>query len=129
MNKLTNLSIIHEAVCDMYGLEKERLFERTRKHEILIPRQWFHYLCRKLAPLTSCVKIGNYYSDVTGNPFKHCSILHSTKTISGYVENYREYKSIETDLIYDIKKRQNIEYYTAFSQKICNPMIYESLNQ
>ena len=47
ISRLINAEIIEYFVCSIFVIDPERLKEKTRKHEVLIPRQTVYYLCRK----------------------------------------------------------------------------------
>lgn len=87
------LNVIHKAVCSFYYLDDKELFIKTRKREIVEPRQIFHYLSRKLNKnLLSTNTIGRYYYKETGVKWDHCSVLHSTNVVSDLIETDRTFK-------------------------------------
>lgn len=128
-NNKTDLSVIHEVVCDFFKIGKMEIFDKTRVHEIIIPRQFFQYLCRKLNPeyIVTSTYIGKYYSDVTGHVTDHSTILHSHKTISNYIDTYDDYKEIEQDLIYEINKKITSYKKDNEPKEYCNPKALKHL--
>lgn len=99
-----SLSIIHDSVCEFFKINnKNDIFIRSRKRYILIPRQWFHYFAVLLNPRynISYAFIGNYNSSETKEVYDHATVIHSKKTIDGYIDVYDKCEKIEK-LIKDI---------------------------
>ena len=118
------LQIIHNAISSYFNIDKIELFSRTRKTSVSIPRQWFFYLARDLNPqvLVPLDYIGKHYSDVTGKPYNHATVLHAYKTIKGNVEVMKSYAKIKQDLLFEIKKKIDSEGYLIDTKgKTCFP--------
>jgi chromosomal replication initiation ATPase DnaA len=101
-----DLSIIMDAVSKAFDMDQFTILNRCRKIHIVKARQWFHYFCRTLNPEQKITGefIGKYYSDVTGIVYKHCTVLHSVKTVKGYIDVYPDDYKLKTDIIYSITK-------------------------
>ena len=129
MKKTVSLSTICQVVAEYFECEQIDIFDTSRKREIIRRRQWFHYLARTLSPkcIVSSIKIGQYYSDVTGRKIDHATVLHSTKKIKGYIEIYAEYYQLESLLQLKIKEETNLLYQPPESilstpiGNYCNP--------
>ena len=94
------LSLIADVVSDYFNLTVGEMLNNTRKKEIITARQWFQYLARDLNPLfiVSCDYIGSYLSEFTNIKYNHATILHSHKTIQGYIDVTKNDAKINNDL-------------------------------
>ncbi len=84
-------SEVLKIVCDFYGIEKEKMFMNTRKHDIVFKRQVFYYFCRKYTKY-SLEKIGKtriYFTDLKGQD--HATVLHACYTVSNIYEWDKEF--------------------------------------
>lgn len=81
-----SLEIIHESIAEYFGVTKDCVFLKSRVPEIAIRRQWFHYFATLLNPKISNAYIGAYYSDRSFRKYDHSTVLHSRKTIQGYID-------------------------------------------
>lgn len=119
MEDITDFEIIHNAVCQHFKLSKSKLFSNTRKKEVIIARQFFQYFARILNPeyVVTSSDIAKYYCDILKRkPFDHATILHSVKTIKGYVDSYDSFRIIEKKILSDIKNKiNNKKYYNNIS--------------
>lgn len=89
----TPLGTIHNAIVDYYKVNHLDIFIKNRKRETIHLRQIFHYLARHLnSHFTSQTKIGNYYSEISGNTWNHATVIYSCKTIQGYMDVDRKFK-------------------------------------
>ena len=106
--EFTDLSIILESVSEFFRIEKTEVFNKSRKDKILLSRQWFHYLSRKLNPKfeLSSRQIGLFYKDVTGISYDHATVLNSFKSISNNVFCYKKDRDIERKLLDMIKAKK-----------------------
>lgn len=105
----TDFAIILDVVANYFNIDKIDIFKRTNKHEIVVIRQWFHYLCVVLNPKysVSLNSIGAFYSDITLKPFDHATVLHSKKAIENYLFSDIEFKDVKVELINNINKIKN----------------------
>jgi|TARA_R110000744_G_scaffold133657_1_gene242147 chromosomal replication initiation ATPase DnaA len=70
---------IREVVCDYYGVTLEQIHSKTRRTEIVVPRQIICHLLREYTPLgieDIGLQVNRHYS----------TVLHALETI----DNYRE---------------------------------------
>jgi hypothetical protein len=86
---------ITKAVCDYTLINKDVVFKKTRKREILQARQTIQYLS-KLLTKKSLSHIGQN----TGLK-DHATVLHSYKTISDLLDIYPSWRK----MIYDIREQ------------------------
>lgn len=83
ISRLINAEIIEYFVCSIFVIDPERLKEKTRKHEVLIPRQTVYYLCRKY--LTNGNKIPFHrLAEKYGQD--HATAMNGCKVISELIE-------------------------------------------
>lgn len=90
MPKLKHLDI-ENTVCRMFNIDNNRLYERTRKHEVCYPRQVVMYFCLTIGGMTT-TKTASFYG------LKHCSAVHAKKVI----ENYKDVDRYENERIMTI---------------------------
>lgn len=67
---------IVQSVCDAYGITPEQVFTRTRKREILYPRQIIHYFCHRYFKYGRLENLANKTKMVS-----HATVLNSIKTV------------------------------------------------
>jgi len=79
-NKLQNHVLILNLVCAEFGITPKDLFIKSRKKEVIIPRQIFYYLAKKYTrySLQSLGLIGFNYSGVRQD---HATVLHAKNTV------------------------------------------------
>jgi len=99
------LKIIHFAVCDFFKIDKADLFKISRKNEIVLPRQFFHYLCRNVIKKITNREIAEYFSEETGRTFGHPVIIHSCKVINNYLSYDLKMQEIEELLMLKIQSK------------------------
>lgn len=119
-NEIVDFSIILDAICEFYKItDKLHVFKDTRRHDVLRPRQWLHYFCRTLNPefIITLQYIGEFYSDVTGRIFDHATVLHSNKTIKGFIESYKDWELAKKDILFLINLRINKTYKKPLTGK------------
>lgn len=81
--KVNYMNVIHtivKIVCEEYLIEPKILMSKTRKREIVFPRQTCHYLAKKHTKF-SLAEIGKHigYKD-------HATVINSIKTVENLVE-------------------------------------------
>lgn len=75
-------------VAFFFGLDTEDIKKKSRKREIVIPRQSYHYFARKYFPHieVSLTLIGQTTS------VDHATVIHSVKTIKNLIETDKRFK-------------------------------------
>lgn len=99
------LQIIHLSVCEFFKIEKADLFKISRKNEIVLPRQLFHYLCRNLIKKITNREIAEYFSEENGRIFRPDLIIHSCKVINNYLSYDLKIQEMETLLKLKIESK------------------------
>ena len=61
-------------VCDVYGVTKKQMHSVTRKREIVLARQTFYFIIKKLMPVTCVLGASIFGQD-------HATFLHGVKQI------------------------------------------------
>ena len=97
--KAVHISIIMEAACTFYDIERSLLFARTRKREVMIPRhvfRWFavRYQGHKLT----------YIADSTNGD--HTTVIHSIGAVGDMME---------TDPDFERKLNQFVKFAREFA--------------
>jgi len=114
------LSTIHAVVCEHYKVEKEYIFRRTRKREVVEMRQIFYYLCKKFTK-NSLESIGQYYSEVSNNIYNHVTVRHAKNNIEGLLESnwdIRENVADITNILESIKTSTEVGFSTTKEELI-----------
>ena len=99
------LKIIHLSVCEFFNIDKADLFKISRKNEIVLPRQFFHYLCRNVIEKITNREIAEYFSEENGRTFGHATIIHSCKVINDYLSYDLKIQEMETLLKLKIESK------------------------
>jgi len=87
------LGDIMQIVCRKTNLTPEYLCMKTREQSIVLPRQICHFIASKNTK-HSLKSIGAYF----GNK-DHATVLHSIRTIQGYIDTDRAFRGKYLDLI------------------------------
>jgi chromosomal replication initiator protein len=74
-------------ICQHFEISKEDLLRRTRKREILVPRQWLSFMLRNHSTLSSFTHIGNFME------FNHSTIISACTNVKNGILYYNEYKN------------------------------------
>lgn len=92
------LYIIHKSVANYFNVGMDEIFVKSRKSNVVILRQWFHYLSKLLNTdsIFTLTDIGSY-GDIK---YDHATVLNSCKKIQGLVDTYKEDRII----LYEIKR-------------------------
>lgn len=85
--KLSTFSEITESVCKIYDKNVGELTARTRKRDIVFPRQVCMTLC-KLKTKHSLSSIGIYYGG-----FDHATVIHALKIVKNMIDTDRNIRS------------------------------------
>jgi len=94
-----NLETIMQKVCEAFSISQAQIFDKTRKKNIVFPRQIAMYLSNLLIPQLSLKEIAQYYKRKD-----HTTVLHAKKTIESQFKKDNNLRiQIET-LIHEIKK-------------------------
>ncbi|MDP8203094.1 MAG: chromosomal replication initiator protein DnaA [Candidatus Tenebribacter mawsonii] len=96
--KEVNLETIMQKVCDAYNINPSQIFDKTRKKNIVFPRQIAMYLSNLLITQLSLKEIAQYYQRKD-----HTTVLHAKKTIEKQFKADRELRIQIEKLIKDIK--------------------------
>jgi hypothetical protein len=91
---MLELRPIKEIVCTHFGLHQRNLNNYTRKREVLVPRQIYHYFARKYT---------NKSLSEVGNPYDHATVLHSVKTTLNRIETERYFNILINEIENKIK--------------------------
>lgn len=117
--KTKNFDLILKNVLSYSEIDKELLFSKTRKREIVKYRQLCHYYAEELT-IASLSTIGSYF----GNK-DHATVLNSINSVSNYIETDIRFKTIyeelrmlikndiikrEDDKIVEIRKKQQLVF-------------------
>jgi chromosomal replication initiator protein len=97
--KEVNLEKITQKVCDSYNLDFSDIFDKTRKKNIVFPRQIAMYLANLLIPQLSLKEIAIYFKRKD-----HTTVLHAKKTIEDQFKNDRDLRIQIERLIKEIKR-------------------------
>lgn len=76
-------------VTEHYGITPEELFTRTRKREIVFPRQLFFYLCCRYTKKSQDY-IGKISERYGIKKYDHATVLHGRNSIQNYIDTDRE---------------------------------------
>jgi chromosomal replication initiator protein len=96
--KDVNLETIMQKVCDAYNITPTQIFDKTRKKNIVFPRQIAMYLSNLLITQLSLKEIAEYYQRKD-----HTTVLHAKKTIEKQFKEDRELRIQIEKLIKEIK--------------------------
>ena len=96
--KEVNLETIMQKVCDAYNISSAQIFDKTRKKNIVFPRQIAMYLSNLLITQLSLKEIAEYYKRKD-----HTTVLHAKKTIEKQFKEDRELRIQIEKLIKEIK--------------------------
>ena len=99
------LKIIHLSVCEFFDIDKSDLFKISRKNEIVLPRQFFHYLCRNVIEKITNREIAEYFSEENDRIFRPDSIIYSCKVINDYLSYDLKIQEMETLLKLKIESK------------------------
>lgn len=102
-NKPITVEDIISHVCAYYKLNKDELFTKSRKANVVEVRQVAMYLAHKLTKLPTS-KIGAQIGGRT-----HATVIHSISTIEEQMANDEKLRRIVSDLGKDIKMHKPIE--------------------
>lgn len=84
-----------DRVCDLSGISRELMFDRSKRRELSDARFLLYYLChrRRIKP---CY-IEKYMKD-NGYVITHSTIIHGIKAVNKKVEEDSDYASIVRDI-------------------------------
>lgn len=110
-----NIDKIVEVVAIYNGVSVDELMIKTRKRELLFPRQQAHYFAHKFTNYSLC-KIG---IDI-GNK-DHTTVIHSIKTVENLIETDKnisiKLKEIESELTY-LRNKEESRYINPISRQL-----------
>jgi chromosomal replication initiator protein len=84
-----------DRVTDLFGIEKEELFSKSKKRNLVDARQLLYYLCSK-RPI-QVTYIQKYMKD-NGYNVCHSVIIHGINVMNKKVETDKDYKTIANDI-------------------------------
>ncbi|WP_394749558.1 helix-turn-helix domain-containing protein [Spongiimicrobium salis] len=112
------LQLITLCVSDYFGIEEHILFSRTRRRNVVIPRQIFQYLACKRTSISSA-KIGEFGGYLSNYSMDHATVLHSKKMIQNFIDiKDREIVKWVDDIDEEISRRLHLD----------NPLIVTDVN-
>jgi hypothetical protein len=115
MNKKNELGIeyIIDVVCEYFNLDKLLFQSKSRKRELVQPRQIAHYFAKKYTK-SSLAYIGKRIGVKD-----HATVLHSLKTVNGYLGYDKEFIAWVDDIDKILKKKYDeIVLYQISKQEI-----------
>ena len=89
------LKTIEDAVCDAYGISKPALKQRTRKREIITPRQismWYRHMVLGLSQAVAAAPYG----------LDHATTNHACKTVRDLWQTDYNYRSTLQDIVEEL---------------------------
>ena len=103
----TPLKIIHEAVCEVFDVELDYPFQKSRKRNILFVRQFFQYIAAETNPRIDVPyrHIGSYYSENSGWKIDHSTVINNHRRIQDYVDSYPEDRIIKQKILEIIESK------------------------
>ena len=84
-----------DRVTNLFGIEKEELFSKSKKRNLVDARQLLYYLCSK-RPI-QVTYIQKYMKD-NGYNVCHSVIIHGINVMNKKVETDKDYKTIANDI-------------------------------
>ena len=103
---IPSIAGIEQVVCKKYEIPVSSLNIRTRKRVIKEARQicmWWR--CRNTKE--SLASIGARYTDRSGRPFDHATVLHAKKTVDNLKETDKEFRQTIEDIERQMAIMQN----------------------
>ncbi|MYF39599.1 MAG: chromosomal replication initiator protein DnaA [Rhodothermaceae bacterium] len=94
---MLSIDRIQRLVCDYFGIDQNRLHEKTKKREIVQVRQLAMYLCREL----------DYTHKAIGLQFggrDHSTVVHAVKSVNNLIETDINYRN----RVADIRRKVNL---------------------
>lgn len=90
-----------------FNLTKEEIFKKTRKRNIVLARQFFHYFARELTnnKVTTFTFVGDYHDK---NKFDHATVLYSCRNISNLTTVDKGIRELNLKLRMNINKALNV---------------------
>ena len=79
----TRLDIIEEVIMEDFGLTKEEIRKKSRKHTLVLARHLYFYLAKRFTKL-SLAQIGQYMGGRD-----HATVLHGIRKITNLIEPIR----------------------------------------
>jgi chromosomal replication initiator protein len=76
---------IADMVCEFYGIDREVIFTKNRKRELVWARQVIHYLCHTHIKKQTLGEVGFRCGEKD-----HATVLHSKKTVLNMTDSYQE---------------------------------------
>lgn len=93
------IKTIHKVVCDYYDISWSQPFWRSKRREVVKPRQIIQYLSRLFnGEALSHRKIGQYYYRDSKNYFKPTTVMHSIGVVNKYITTENIYRNEINDL-------------------------------
>jgi chromosomal replication initiation ATPase DnaA len=84
-----------ERVTDLFGINKEELFSKSKKRELVDARHLIYYLCSK-RPM-QIMYIQKYMKE-NGYEIQHSSVIHGIASIEGRIKDDNDYVSIVKEI-------------------------------
>lgn len=87
-----------EIVCELFNIDKESLFTKNKRRDIVDARHMLYYLCYK-RPMR-VVYIQEYMTD-NGYPIAHSSIIHGINVVENRLSRDTDYVEVVKRLTYE----------------------------
>lgn len=85
-----------EQVCELFNIDKESLFTKNKRRDIVDARQMLYYLCHK-RPMR-VVYIQEYMTE-NGYPIAHSSIIHGINVVKDRLAHDTDYISVLNQML------------------------------
>lgn len=95
--KIIDAAMITQKVCELYGLNQNEIIGKSRKKNIVIPRQMAMYLCRHLTDM-SLPKIGEYFGGRD-----HTTVIHAVEKMEKDMQKDQLIKTTLQNLSKELK--------------------------
>lgn len=95
--RIINAESITDKICDHFGVSKSDIVGKSRKKQIVFPRQLAMYLCRQLTEM-SLPKIGEYFGGRD-----HTTVIHAVEKIEKDIQKEPYVKSMVQTLTKDLR--------------------------
>lgn len=93
-SSVLTLSNIEQAVSHVTGVGRYKMWQKTRKREIVGAKHWFFYMSKRVFG----DKYSTQYLATYAGLSTHAAVLSGCNKISGFVDTYPEYKKIATKI-------------------------------
>lgn len=103
--------IILNIVCSYFDISIKELNSKSRKREVVRPRQVFHYLARTHTKM-SFNEIGRFSERY--HVFNHATVLHSSNTVHNDMEMYADFNLMINTLSKEVMGQIAVKHPQSF---------------